>query len=54
MGIILKHLGSHRIIFYLKGADSIMMKKVPEKYKPVIEEGCEDLAKEGLRTLVLT
>ena len=54
MGIVLRHVGSGRVIFYLKGADCVMIERVPEKYRPVIEEGCEDLAKEGLRTLVLT
>ena len=28
MGIILKHNGTGRIIFYLKGADSVMTKKI--------------------------
>jgi phospholipid-translocating ATPase len=30
MGIILKHEESSRIVFYLKGADTIMKNKVPE------------------------
>jgi phospholipid-translocating ATPase len=28
MGIILKHLETKKIIFYLKGAETVMMKKV--------------------------
>ena len=29
MGIILRHEATNRIIFYLKGADSVMVNKVP-------------------------
>lgn len=30
MGIVTKHLETNRIIFYLKGADTVMKDKVPE------------------------
>ena len=54
MGIVVKHKDTNRIIFYLKGAEDIMKVKVPKEYKHVIEEYCGDLAREGLRTLVIT
>lgn len=54
MGIILKHLESQRIIFYLKGADTVMKWKVPEVQRGFLQDECELLAREGLRTLVIT
>lgn len=54
MGIILRHLASRRVIFYLKGADSIMKNKVPEVQRGYLLEECENLAREGLRTLVIS
>lgn len=54
MGIILKHEQTNRIIFYLKGADSVMVNKVPENLRAFILDECENLSREGLRTLVLT
>jgi phospholipid-translocating ATPase len=54
MGIILCHTDTQRIIFYLKGAEDIMKTKVHSRFSHVIEEQCMDLAREGLRTLVIT
>ena len=54
MGIILKHVATNRIIFYLKGADSIMKFKVPEVQRGFLMDECESLAREGLRTLVIS
>lgn len=54
MGIILRHEESGRIIFYLKGADTIMKSKVPEFQRGFLLDECEQLASEGLRTLVIT
>ncbi|KRX07251.1 P-type ATPase, cytoplasmic domain N [Pseudocohnilembus persalinus] len=54
MGILVRHLESNRLIFYLKGADSIMVNKVKNVYKSTINDECDNLAREGLRTLVIT
>lgn len=53
MGILVRHQNTGRLIFYLKGADSIMQNKVKKVYKPVVQDECEGLAREGLRTLVI-
>ncbi len=54
MGIILKHEETNRIMFYLKGADTVMKWKVPEVQRGFLQDECENLAREGLRTLVIT
>ena len=54
MGIIVKHEESEKIIFYLKGADTVMKETVPEIQRGFLLDECENLAREGLRTLVLT
>ena len=54
MGIILKNKKYGHIIFYLKGAENVMMKFVKKEYIGFISENAENLAVKGLRTLVLT
>jgi phospholipid-translocating ATPase len=54
MGIILRHRRSGKIIFYVKGADTVMSKKVKPGQRSTCDEYCENLAREGLRTLVIT
>ena len=54
MGIILRNRNTNRIVFYLKGADMIMKAKVPEVQRGFLLDECESLAREGLRTLVIT
>jgi phospholipid-translocating ATPase len=54
MGILLKHKETNRLIFYLKGADVALINKVPEIQKGFLQDECENLAREGLRTLVIT
>lgn len=54
MGIILRHVPTNRVIFYLKGADSIMKSRVPEVQRGFLLDESENLAREGLRTLVIT
>lgn len=54
MGIILKNLDTHQIMFYLKGADTVMKERVPERQRGFLLDTCETLAAEGLRTLVIT
>ena len=54
MGIILKNKKYGHIIYYLKGAENVMMKFVKKEYIGYIKENAENLAVKGLRTLVLT
>lgn len=54
MGILVKHLETNRLIFYLKGAEVVMEGKVMESSRPFIRETCENLASTGLRTLVIS
>lgn len=55
MGIILKNKETGQILFYLKGADSIMKEFIPSQQKKAfIDEECKDLSMSGLRTLVIT
>lgn len=53
MGIVLKHVETSRLIFYLKGAEVVMKAKVHPNQRVTIDEACENLANEGLRTLVI-
>ena len=54
MGIILKNKKHGHIIYYLKGAENVMMKFVKPEHVTIISEHAENLATKGLRTLVLT
>lgn len=54
MGIVLRHCQSKRLIFYLKGAETVMKHKVRPNQRVTIDEACENLALEGLRTLVIS
>ena len=54
MGIILKHQETGIIIFYLKGAEVVMKNKVRPNQRATVDESCENLALEGLRTLVIS
>lgn len=51
MGIIVKDTSSGEITFYLKGADVVMSSIV--QYTDWLEEECGNMAREGLRTLVV-
>jgi phospholipid-translocating ATPase len=51
MGIVVELEGKQ--YFFLKGADSVMRRKVHESHRAFVDEECENLAREGLRTLVL-
>ncbi|CAG8437521.1 7140_t:CDS:10 [Diversispora eburnea] len=51
MGIILRDKETNEIIFYQKGADSVMSRIV--QYNDWLEEECGNMAREGLRTLVI-
>jgi phospholipid-translocating ATPase len=52
MGILLRNLTTNKIIFLLKGADSIMMTKLSENEQIFVGEETEILSREGFRTLV--
>jgi phospholipid-translocating ATPase len=54
MGIVLRHQTTKRIIFYLKGAEVVMLSKVRPSQRATVDEACENLAIEGLRTLVIS
>jgi phospholipid-translocating ATPase len=51
MGIILRDKQTNEIIFYLKGADIVMQNIV--QYSDWLNEKCSNMAREGLRTLVV-
>ncbi|KAG0216894.1 putative aminophospholipid-translocase [Mortierella sp. NVP41] len=51
MGIIVRDLTSGELTFYEKGADVVMAKIV--QYNDWLEEECGNMAREGLRTLVV-
>lgn len=51
MGIVVKDLNSGEITFYLKGADIVMSSIVREN--DWLQQECTNMAKEGLRTLVV-
>ena len=54
MGIIMRHRATGRLMFYLKGADTVMKEKVKPNQRVVIDESCDNLSNEGLRTLVIS
>jgi len=41
-------------MFYLKGAEVVMEKKVRPDQRVALTEACEQLANDGLRTLVIS
>jgi phospholipid-translocating ATPase len=52
MGILLKSRETGRVIYYLKGAEVVMEGKIKASARPSLQESCENLALDGLRTLV--
>lgn len=54
MGIIVRCLETNAVIFYLKGADTVICEKVPGYQKGFLKDECDSMAREGLRTLVIT
>jgi len=51
MGVIVKDEQTGEILFYMKGADVVMQSHV--NYNDWLEEECGNMAREGLRTLVV-
>lgn len=54
MGIIVRSTETETIMFYLKGAEVVMEKKVRPEQRISLTESCEQLAQDGLRTLVIS
>ena len=54
MGVLLKSRETGRNIYYLKGAEIVMEHKIKVGARPSLLESCENLAMEGLRTLVFS
>lgn len=54
MGIIVQHPNTGNITFFLKGAEDVMKDKVIQKHKLKALEDCEDLGRDGLRTLIFS
>ena len=54
MGIIVKSKETEQIMFYLKGAEVVMEKKIRPDQRVSLTEACEQLAQDGLRTLVIS
>ncbi len=44
MGIVVRHIQSAKLIFYLKGAEVVMKNKVKPIYRATIDEACDNLA----------
>lgn len=53
MGVLLREKGTGLLLFLLKGADSALQMRVNEEDRIFLEEECDGLSREGLRTLVL-
>jgi phospholipid-translocating ATPase len=51
MGIIVKDEITNEITFYMKGADVVLSKMV--LYNDWLDEECGNMARKGLRTLVI-
>lgn len=54
MGIIVRNKETHTIMLYLKGAEVVMEKKMRPEQRISLTESCEQLAQDGLRTLVIS
>ena len=53
MGIVVKNRETNKIIFFEKGSDTAMKKIVRPSQSTTVDEACENLAIDGLRTLVI-
>jgi phospholipid-translocating ATPase len=53
MGIVVRYKKNGLILFYCKGAEVVMKDKVKPQQRSYLLEKCENLAMEGLRTLVI-
>jgi len=53
MSILVRQRETGRYIYYVKGAEVVMERKVKPSQRVPLLEFCESLAMEGLRTLVI-
>ena len=53
MSILVRQKETGRFIYYVKGAEVVMERKVKPSQRVPLLEFCESLAMEGLRTLVI-
>uniref|UniRef100_A0A0G4HX08 Phospholipid-transporting ATPase n=1 Tax=Chromera velia CCMP2878 TaxID=1169474 RepID=A0A0G4HX08_9ALVE len=56
MGIIVKERasgGEERIVFYMKGAEAVMMERIKTRGASWLKEECDNFGRTGLRTLVI-
>lgn len=54
MGIVVRHNKTGRVIFYLKGAETVMKNKVRPNQRVCIDEACDNLAMYTIITFILT
>ena len=52
MGVIVKNKATEKIIYMVKGAEVVMERIIKPASRPSLLEFCENLALDGLRTLV--
>ena len=52
MGILIKSRKTKKILYYVKGAEVVIEPKIKAQARPALQESCENLALDGLRTLV--
>ena len=52
MSILVKSRETGKIIYYVKGAETVMEEKIKANCRSSLLESCENLALDGLRTLV--
>lgn len=54
MGIVVRNKETSQLMFYLKGAEVVLERKVRPDQRVALTEACEQLAQDGLRTLVIS
>jgi len=53
MSLLVKQKETERYIYYVKGAEVVMETKVKPSKRVILQEYCESLAMDGLRTLAI-
>mmetsp|Transcript_9832 Transcript_9832/g.14665 ORF Transcript_9832/g.14665 Transcript_9832/m.14665 type:complete len:1003 (+) Transcript_9832:12-3020(+) len=53
MGILVQNRKTGKVSFFLKGAEDVMQTKVSQQEAVCLTEECENLGREGLRTLIV-
>jgi phospholipid-translocating ATPase len=52
MSVLVKSVETGRVMYYVKGAEVVMEHKIKPQARASLLEFCENLAMDGLRTLV--